>query len=193
MSYILSTIIRTKHFSPSIAELVFKKPVMQRYKPGDKLRLLDYDKYYYIASGVQEVWSRIIIDDQVYINTQQIRFEREPTNDIPNLIGTDPSKTVFICDDLGIAPALSFCGTYPQDKFAKIIYKHSGKGVNEEWLKQNQNVHECVSLQPEDLATAPIEKDYNYYICCSKQENTLVKDYLLNKGVSDSVMFISSI
>lgn len=193
MSYILSTIIRTKQFSPGISELVFKKPVMQPYKPGDKLKLLDFDRYYYIASGMQEVWSRIIIDDKVYINTPSIRFEREPINDIPNLLGTEPSKTVMICDELGIGPALAFCGTYPRDKFAKIIYKHSGKGVNEEWLNANQNVIHAVTVEAETLHSIPIEKDYNYYICCSKQENTFVKDYLLNKGVSDSVMFISSI
>ena len=190
MSYFLAQIKRTRPFSKKVSELVFQRPITSRYKPGDKVTLMDFEKDYYIASGVQEVWARILIDD-IYIPTTSIRIKREPTNDIPSLIGAEPSKTVVICNDLGVAPALSYCATYPNDKFAGLFYKHSGEGVNIEWLKKNQKVTEWQQLAASRFVDIPTEPDFNYYICCTDRENALIKDYLLNQGVSAKVMFTS--
>lgn len=184
--YTLHAIVRTKTFSKNAHELVFKRGY-NRYRPGDQIDILDIGKYY-IASGIQEPWARVLIDD-VHIPSPNIRIAKDITNLYPTLVGANPKDTVFIAGDLGIGPCLSFCGTFPSDKFAKIIYKHSGEGVNQLWLDANQDTIHCEDLSIA-LSEIPIDNKYNYYICCDVlDENTMAKNYLLNHGISDRVIF----
>ncbi len=191
--YILSSIVRCQKLTPSISELLYKKPMFFRYRPGDKVKLLDYDKEYYIASGVQEPWARVLIDNDIYINSPTIRIKREPTNDIPDLVASEPSKTIIFCDDMGVAPCLSFCSTYPSEKLSNIYAATVSNLANNSWLNTHQNVtikRDVSNLLGNDI---PIGDEYNYYVIMDKKGNTLVKDYLLDKGVPDNKVMLSTI
>ena len=187
MNYSIHSIVRTRSFGDGVSELLYKRPRGLLYKPGAKVNLVDHGEYY-IASGASEAWTRILIDD-IYISSPTIRIAQEGTNDFPKLIGENPDTLVFIAGGLGIAPCLAYCSNFPSDKLAAIIYRHKGKGVNNEWLNSYQNTKHIIDMS-NALKDIPIDKKNKYYLCNdNKQENTLVKDYLLNQGVKGQLIY----
>jgi len=131
---------RYKDLNDMYFELVFQRGDL-KFAPGDQLTLYNYtDKpSAFIASGINEVWTRLILNRQVYKELyndleqgkRSIKINRQVINTFPDLITKE--RPSFIFDSSGIGPFFSYISTYPSAK-CKVYYVGDHK-IQKEWIR----------------------------------------------------------
>jgi len=202
MKYTTLKVIRTKDLPDKAFELILERRDIQ-YIPGDCLLIKGLNnefRPYFVASGMQEPWFRIIIEKNLndslinYLYNikkgSRIKVKREPFSIFPNLIN-QKQKTIFIASGIGIAPFLSYFSTYPLQKITKVIYHVQEEGINVAWLKTRQDI--IINTNPNILINEiPLNKKCRYYLCGSGKIVTQFKTAISGK-VKDSKVFTCSI
>jgi len=180
MNHTLHSIKRIKNLTHDWAEVLFVKNKLM-FTPGDEVVISfpSGEKRYFIASGMQEVWIRILVpqEDLALFNSKSVRVSavsKHLTLIKPNNV---LSNSIYIVDDSGIAPVLSLCSTLPKEKLLGIYYE-TPEAINREWLLKYQNTK--LNAPIKDI---PIGK-YDYYVIMKETLRVaLTVKYLLDRGI----------
>ena len=193
MEYTILPVIRTKRLSEAFFELVLKKKREICYGPGDCIYIKKStsdgtSKYrpYFIASGTQEPWLRVIIranyrtmDLQALKAGDKVRVKPKLFSVFPSLASAD--RPVFICASVGISPFLSYISTSPSAKLDMYII---GDVPNMEWVKNYKQAIICASageLEGKFKAQSrPV-----HYICAPKIQAQAIKNLLKRSGIKE--------
>ena len=189
MEYTILPVIRTKRLSEAFFELVLKKKREICYGPGDciyiKKPASDEYRPYFIASGIQEPWLRIIIRASDSTELQELK-SGDKVRVKPKLFSVFPSlasakRPVFICASVGISPFLSYISTSPSAKLDMYVI---GDVPNMEWVKNYKQAIICASageLEGKFKAQSrPV-----HYICAPKIQAQAIKNLLKRSGIKE--------
>lgn len=180
-------VIRTKKLNNNVFEAIIDRNKTP-FESGDKLGIYDSDNELvncHIASGMQEAWFRFLLpnDQSLFSNyiLQQpkkgvIRTDRiEHTHTFDSL--EQKTQTIFIAQDLGLAPFLSYLSTHYTWKPYKLI--HCAKEpINQEWFKYQKIDYIQVETIEDTLALIPFEKHIQYYVCANSSLINNVKQLI---------------
>jgi len=149
--YLKFDIRRIRGLNDRFYEILFSKRSLN-FSPGQAIKLYNLEHEFFLASGVQEAWVRIIVDRNVMADYPQrdLKIERDLLTPIPNLMAEESPN--FLITSSGIAPFFSYVSTFP-DKKCKVCYIGDDK-ISESWVKSNHNM---VSLKD-------IKKVANLYV-----------------------------
>lgn len=153
MEYFKSKVWRKRDLNSRFYEVLFEKRSLNLL-PGDSVKLYNLElSPVFVASGLGEVWVRIILDRSVFPDIDfggHIKLHREVECLVPDLMsGETPS---FAVTASGIMPFLSYSSTYPERK-CKVCYL-GGDKIHEDWVDK---YHEVVGIED-------IKKAANLYV-----------------------------
>jgi len=185
MQYTTLPVIRTKKLTDNYTEIITKRKREIVYKPGDCLLIKkpasdDY-RPYFLASGTQEAWLRIIVRCNTceIISGNKIRTKHKPFNVFPSLVAV--KKPVFICSGIGASPFLSYMSTFPSEEVQ--VYITPGT-VNEEWLTKVKQA-KIISSASELRNVLEVKQKPEYYICAESEQAQAFKQILLDSGIKE--------
>lgn len=179
---------RIKDISKNIFELVINKKRLV-FKPGDSVVFYFNNKEYVypVASAMQEPWVRFIIENESPLkelkSKTNIRVDTEVKKGNDKFLDINYKKAIFITDEYGIAPFLSYFSAFPNRKILQFNYltPEKEKGVNFDWLYThhvlNHNTDIDKLIRDIKILTSTKERD-DYVYCVSGQKE--FKDKILH-------------
>lgn len=160
MRYTKYQIVRTKHIGISnnlgqpsgnseIYELLFQHG-RPGFAPGSMIKLHNTETWLYVASGIAEPWTRLLIDSQeIPMDSWGDCIKISETKCLyPELI--EDGAPNFYCSGTGLALPLSYISTFP-DRKVEIVYL--GPAIHLEFLKQR-------SILKRSREEIDVHKDY---------------------------------
>ena len=146
MRYTKHQIVRIRDLNEDYFEVVVQRRGL-KFQPGDAVTLYNGpEEPIFIASGVQEVWCRLILDKETFSSnfppgTCSVRLNLELFNPLNSLLAEE--RPAFILTSECIGPFLSFTSTFPQHRL-KVCYLGPAK-IQEEWISQAHTLIKNVS------------------------------------------------
>lgn len=128
-------------------------------KPGSAIDIVkpgEQPRSYYIASGSQEPWIRLILPETDpwlhYFKSikpnDSVRVMPDIVEKLPNLYSISQDDVIF-CTDQGISPYLSYVSTFISEEiYPTLVYQFKGNGVNLDWIQGRQKVIGGRDLDP---------------------------------------------
>jgi len=180
-------VIRTKKLNNNMFEVIIERNKTP-FESGDKLGIYDNNNTLincYIASGMQEAWFRFLLPDDQSLFSNYILQQpkkgivRTDSIEHTHMFGSLQQKipTIFVAQDLKLAPFLSYLSTYYTWKPYKVI--HCAKEpINQEWFKYQKIDYTCVETIEDTLALIPFEKHMQYYVCANSSLINNVKQLI---------------
>lgn len=156
MKYSKHQIRRIRDLNDKYFEVLFNKRGLN-FVPGSSVTLYNgIDTPIFLASGIQEPWTRIILNRDLFSpnfpqGTVSIKLNLEVDNPLPTLM-TEQESPAFVLTSEMVSPFFSYVSTYPHNK-CKVCYLGADK-ISEDWIK---TYHKLVDV-------SKIKKEKNLYV-----------------------------
>lgn len=191
MEYTTLPIIRTKQLSDDFFEVIFKRKREKLYLPGDYIYVKkspsDDFKPYFIASGKNDPWARIIMRGSAADFTTLVEQYGNKLRTRPSAINVFPGlesgkRPVFIGSSVGISPFFAYISSYPSD----ILTLYAIDNIpNKEWVENYPQAFVLPSIEKFQAIFNP-QTSADYYICAPREMVQQIKDILLKANIKES-------